>query len=169
MHEERNERAGAALGALERYRREADADGTAAGCLLEGVRRLEADRLGRRRAELVGRAVREGGLEWSDAEQVYAVSEEEGLDPAFAFQLVRCGVGVRWPGDAPLAATTLDAEVPPEWVAPPATTPPPESARREWRLRASFRRLRRLLEERKTPEDALLAFVDEPDVDASGY
>jgi hypothetical protein len=168
MHEERSERAGAALGALERYRREAEADGTGASCLLDGVRRLEADRVGRRRAELVERAVRQGGLEWSEAEEVYQVSEDEGLDPAFAFQLVFCGVGVRWPGEAPLAGTTLDAEVTPEWLAPPTPTAP-ESARREWRLRASFRRLRRLLEERKTPEEALQAFVDEPDVDASGY
>lgn len=165
MGEERGERVGAALDALERYRREA---GPAAGCMIDGVRRLEEDVHGRRRAELVERAVREDGLDRTEAEQVYTIAEEEGLEPAFAFQLVRCGVGVRWPGEATAAATTLDAEVPPEWVAP-ATAPPADAARREWRLRASFRRLRRLLEERRTPEDALLAFVEEPDVDASGY
>ncbi|MBX6363019.1 MAG: hypothetical protein IRZ00_04050 [Gemmatimonadetes bacterium] len=165
MGGERSERAGAALDALARYRREA---GAAARCLIEGVRHLEEDAHGRRRAELVERAVREDGLDRAEAEQVYTVAEEEGLEPAFAFQLVRCGVGVRWPGEADGAATTLDAEVPPEWVAPVAT-PPADAARREWRLRASFRRLRRLLEERRTPEDALRAFVEEPDVDASGY
>ncbi len=152
--------------ALERYRRGAAERGEAAACLLQRARDLEAlAGHGRRRSELVDRAVRESGLEWAEAESVYEMAQEEGLDPALALELLHCRVLVLGPADArpgaAAAATELEA-TPPEWI---AARPPPEAeARRERRLRASFRRLRALLEERGAPEEALLAFAEEPDV-----
>lgn len=156
----------AARAALERYRRAATERGEPAACLLERARELEAlAGHQRRRAELVDRAVRESGLAWTEAEGVYDLAREEGLDPALAFELLHCRVLVVGPTDVRAtdarAHTELEA-TPPEWV---ETQPPPEEeARRERRLRGSFRRLRRLIEERGTPEEALVAFAEEPDV-----
>ena len=159
-------RGDAARAALERYRRGAAERGEAADCLLGRSRELEAlEGHQRRRSELVDRAVRDSGMDWSDAERVYDLACEEGLDPALAFELLHCRVLVVGPrnvqpreaGDA----TELEA-TPPEWIAQPP--PPAAEARRERRLRGSFRRLRRLLEERGAPEEALVAFAEEPDV-----
>ncbi len=152
--------------ALERYRRGAAERGEAAACLLARAQGLEAlAGHERRRSELVERAVRASGLEWGEAEAVYDIAREEGLDPALAFELLHCRVLVLGPEDVrpteSRAGTELE-ERPPEWIAAPP--PPEEVARRERRLRASFRRVRKLLEERGTPEEALVAFVEEPDV-----
>ncbi len=156
----------AARDALERYRRGAAERGEAAACLLGRAQELEA-MAGheRRRSELVDRAVRGSGLEWAEAEGVYDLAHEEGLDPALAFELLHCHVLVLGPEDIRPTESRAGTELedrPPEWIGAP---PPPEAeARRERRLRGSFRRLRRLLEERGSPEEALVAFVEEPDV-----
>lgn len=160
-------RRNAALTALQRYREEAGRRGEAAACLLERARQLEAlQGPERRRAQLVDRAVEESGLEWEDAEGVYDLATDEGLDPALAFELLHCRVLVHAPEDvlpAELRGDTLLEATPPEWI---GGRPPAErEARRERRLRSSFRRLRRLLEERGSPEDALVAFTEEPDVE----
>ncbi len=156
----------AARAALERYRRGAAQRGEAAACLLERAHELEGPAgHQRRRSELVDRAVRESGLEWTAAQAVYELAREEGLDPALAFELLHCRVLVLGPGDVrptdARAHTELEA-TPPEWVE--SQPPPAAEARRERRLRGSFRRLRRLIEERGTPEEALVAFAEEPDV-----
>lgn len=155
-----------ALEALQRYRSGAAERGEAAACLLERARQLE--KLAgheRRRAELVDRAVAQSGLGWEEAEAVYEVAQEEGLDPALAFELIHCHVLVRTTEDPVPTEVRGDTELeatPPEWIA--EAPPDPAEAREERRLRASFRRLRRLLEERGAPEEALVAYVEEPDV-----
>jgi hypothetical protein len=134
--------------------------GTAA-CLLQRVDELETlAGHQRRRIELVERAVSEEGLERELAEEAYDIAREEGLEPAFGLELVRCGVAVCEPPDSDLEATAA-VRGHPEWLEPPV---PSEEATRERRLRLSFRRLRRFLEERPTPEEALVAFAAEPDV-----
>jgi hypothetical protein len=156
----------AALRALARYRSGAAARGQAAACLEQRARRFQQlDGHERRRSEVVERTVAEAGLERGEAEQAYDLAREEGLDPALALELLCCGVLVRGPADAeptPQRRDTELEEMPPEWLQGPP--PPAEDARRERRLRASFRRLRVLLEQRGTPEEALIAFAEEPDI-----
>lgn len=156
------------LAALARYRsgrRALDGGGaddeSAAACLLERAGAIEelAGRQ-RRRIELVERAVDEGGLERELAEEAYDLAREEGLEPAFGLEIVRCGLGVCEPPDSELEATSA-VKGHPEWLVPPV---PAAEADRERRLRMSFRRLRHLLEERPSPEEALRAFAAEPDV-----
>ncbi len=156
----------AARAALERYRHGAAQRGEAAACLLARAHELEAlAGHERRRSELVDRAVRASALDWAEAEAVYDLAHEEGLDPALAFELLHCRVLVLGPEEV-LPTDSRDGteleDRPPEWIGAPP--PPAAEARRERRLRGSFRRLRRLLEERGTPEEALVAFVEEPDV-----
>lgn len=128
------------------------------------VAERDAER-GRRRQEVIGRAVEEGGVERALAEQVYDVALEEGVEPAFALELVRCGVAVGGePEEAP-DAETIQVGAPPWLVEAPSRG----EADRERRLRLSLRRLRGLLETHDTAEDALIAFVREPDVDERGF
>jgi hypothetical protein len=174
------ERAARLLAALDRYRSglardggdpeqdasHAERDAGAAACLLQRTEEIEtmAGRQ-RRRIELVDRAV---GEEWMDrelAEEAYDIAREEGLEPAFGLELVRCGVAVCEPPDSDLEATAA-VRGHPEWLEPPVE---PEEAVRERRLRTSFRRLRRLLEDRPTPEEALTAYAAEPDVSECGF
>jgi hypothetical protein len=161
-------RAARLLSALQRYRTNLARDGgepergtRAAECLLERVDEIEqlAGRQ-RRRIELVERAVDEEGMERELAEEAYDIAREEGLEPAFGLELVRCGVAVCEPPDSDLEATSA-VRGHPEWLEPPVPAP---EATRERRLRMSFRRLRNFLEERPSPEEALSAFAAEPDV-----
>ena len=152
--------------AVRNHRERSEQEGRMLSCLLER-RAWREDELLRRRAELVDAATREWGFSWALAQEVFDVAHEEGLEPGFAFELVRCGVGVCGPvadlerrlgGAAPTAGE-------PDWRGEP---PAPE-ARREWRLRSSFRRLRRLLDRCGTVDAALKAFVAEPDTDECRY
>jgi hypothetical protein len=151
----------AALGALEAYRGREDVEsGTAA--LLRTVD--EAEEAPRRREESIVWAEGQLGFERGFAELIYDTAREERLEPGFAFELVRCGVGV-----TPLAPPSDDVaaiEGPPDWIAPPAGR---ASADRERTLRASFRRLRGHLEGADSAEAALAAFVAEPDVGSVRY
>jgi hypothetical protein len=119
----------------------------------------------RRREESIQRAERELGLDRAFAALVYDTASEERLVPGFAFELVRCGVGVCALEESPGDETTIEG--PPDWLSSePRTAPPPE---RERRMRASFRRLRGHLEQSDTPEAAIEAFVAEPDVGECRY
>jgi hypothetical protein len=140
--------------------------GAGAECLLERVPEIET-MAGhqRRRIELVERAVTEERIERGLAEEAYDLAREEGLEPAFGLELVRCGIAVCEPPDSDLVETSA-VRGHPEWLEPPV---PGAEATRERRLRMSFRRLRRLLEERPTAEEALTAFAKDPDVQACGY
>lgn len=159
----------AALRALERYRERRALDG---GSVSDGpeclVRRAPvADRIAahrRRRSELIERAVREDGLDRDLAADVYDIAREEGVEPAFAFELVRCGVAVLDLDEVEPEAESV-AQAVPTWY----ESPHPAEARRERQLRTSFRRLHSLLERHATAEEALIAFAREPDVGGSKY
>lgn len=132
-------------------------------CLVKRAARFEHEpETARRRQELVSRAVTAGHpREYAD--QLYDVAEEEGVDPAVAFELVLCGVGVLEliePRDDQWEEAQIEA--PPPWVND--EPPTPDSAARERHARISFRRLRSILEETPSPEQALLRFAREPDV-----
>lgn len=157
-HQDGDERLqAAALEALARYRARAERDEAERALLL---RVSEAEEAPKRRIELIAWAEREHGMPSDRAALIHDIAREEGLDPAFAFELVRCGVGVQDLGDPVVDETLVDG--PPEWVAPPV--PASVSPARERLLRASFRRLRRHLEEAPSAEAGLVAFVAEPDV-----
>ena len=132
-------------------------------CLERAVRARSSDGVERRHEALMDTAVHELGLERAHAEQIYALAEEEQLEPIYAFQLVRCGVGV-----LELEAPSADAhesaaqEAPPGWVATQAVKL--DDIVIERRLRLSFRRFRGLLETTDDPVAAARAFMAEPDV-----
>lgn len=144
----------ATLDALARYRGRVGEACDLAGWVADAA---EAPK---RRSELIEWAEREHGMAPDRAAVIHDIAREEGLDPAFAFELVHCGVGVQDLGEPSGEETLLDG--PPEWIASPA--PSGASPARERRLRASFRRLRAHLAEARTPESALEAFVGESDV-----
>jgi hypothetical protein len=137
---------------------------TASGCLERAMRELSEDGVERRHEVLMQEAVTELGLELAEAEQIYALAEEEKLEPVFAFQLVRCGVGVReLEPPAQDAEESAAQEAPPSWLATEAVEL--DDVALERRLRLSFRRFRGLLED--SGGDALAAaraFMAEPDV-----
>lgn len=130
--------------------------------LVERAEEIASDRTPRRRIDLVQRLVDSGhAVEYAD--EIYDIAEDEGLDPAFAFELVLNGIGVRElapPNEDQWLETQVEA--PPEWVADP--DPEPHAAMRERHMRSTFRRLRRLMEEHPSPRAALEAFAREPDV-----
>lgn len=119
----------------------------------------------RRHEALMEWAESDLGLDREYAEQIYALAEEEELEPVYAFHLVRSGMGVR-----ELEEPEQDMEeeavqqAPPDWVA--EETVELEDVVLERRLRASFRRLRAHLSESVSPADAVREFLDEPDVGA---
>ncbi|HEX6940595.1 MAG TPA: hypothetical protein VF158_14355 [Longimicrobiales bacterium] len=161
-----SDRVEAALEALERFRRRArDGGGNGVDCLIRRARVTEdeASRL-RRRSELIDRAVEEDGVDPELAAEVYDLAREEGVEPAFAFELLRCGVAVRDMGEEAPEATYTERGYP-SWV----EALPPEAARRERMLRTSFRRLRSHLERAPSPEAALIDFAREPDVGEVDY
>ena len=135
-------------------------------CLKRRARQIEAEAaVLRRHDELIEWAVEELGLERRFAETVYEVARQESVDPAIAFELIRCNVGVRDDAAKSGAAPSLQS-TPPDWI---AAAPPPDEAHREWRLRTSVRRLRSLLETAASPGDALIAFANASDVDEESY
>lgn len=165
---ERESRVDAALLALERYRNRASDGGGGDGveCLIRRAHVAEDEAARhRRRIELIERAVEEDGMDPALAAEVYDIAREEGIEPAFAFELVRCGVAVREMGEPPEATYSVRGF--PGWLeAPPE---PEEEASRERMLRTSFRRLRHLLETHDSPEEALIAFARQPDVGETAY
>jgi hypothetical protein len=165
-------RSGGALEALARFRRDGQR-GAGIDALLRAADRPDAEGAARRREEVVSGAVRRMGLARVHAELIHDVAEEEGLEPIFAFELVRSGIAVC--GAVPATPAPPDdtrvVEGTPEWVAPPdpAETRPTVELIRERRLRMSFRRLRGHLERVDSAEAAIAGFVAEPDVGDCGY
>ena len=135
--------------------------------LVERADEIASDRTPRRRIDLVEKAVAAGhAVEYAD--QIYDIAEEEGLDPAFAFELVLSGIGVREltpPDDDQWLETQVEA--PPTWVTTPDRQPVADE--RERHMRNTFRRLRRMLNEHSEPRAALEAFAREPDVAEISY
>ena len=97
----------ATLEALARFRRRADAAGSGARTELI-VRGAEAGEAPKRRDELIEWAGREHGLSADRAALIHDIAREEGLDPAFAFELVHCGVGVQDLREPSAGETSLD-------------------------------------------------------------
>ena len=168
---EREETAGRALAEYRERRRRRRAEDTyfgSAECLLDRAQEgADAAELSRRRIDILAEATA-AGMSPELAEMLYDVAQEEGLDPALAYELVRSGLGVCPPQEGVAnasSAPTVDKYVP-EWLYPPVPT---DEVLRERMLRMSFRRLRGLLEEHPDPVEALRAFAREPDVGHYGY
>jgi hypothetical protein len=85
---------GTALEALRNFR---ERSGSAeAECLIGRAEALDKQLpQHRRREELLERAESEQDMDREIAELVYELALDEGLEPAFAFELVRCGIGVQ--------------------------------------------------------------------------
>ena len=135
--------------------------------LVQRAEEIAADETPRRRVELVERA-RAAGYSIEDADLIYGVAEEEGIDPALAFELVLNGIGVREltaPTDDQWVETQVEA--PPKWVTEPRT--PAADAAQERQLRTTFRRVRSLCEQHGTARAALEAFAEQPDVAEMKY
>lgn len=163
-------RPGGLLAALARYREAAGHGGD--DLLLATSSAGEVSAASRRREDVVRRAVAQGDLGRADAERIHDIAREEGLEPAFAFELVRSRVAVcDAPPDAPVPPEGTSLDGVPEWIAPSAVSEPlpTEAVVRERRLRLSFRRLRGHLERSGTAEEAILSFLAEPDVGECGY
>lgn len=123
--------------------------------------------IARRRIEIIEEAQDEG-MPSELAGLLYDVAQEEGLEPALGFELVRTGLGVAPPPDGVSTASdapAVDKYLPP-WMFPPEPT---DHQLRERMLRVSFRRLRSILQEEPDPERALRRFAAEPDVGHYGY
>lgn len=134
-------------------------------CLVRAFGSVSADGPERRHEALMRWATEELGLERSVAESVYALAEAETLEPWYAFQLVRCGVGVlELEAETGMEVGTADEaaqSLPPGSAEDRVRLEDPDLERR---LRRSFRRLRRLMSEHADPVAAAAAFVAEPDV-----
>lgn len=169
---ERQERAEHALGAYrERRRRRRSEDtyfGSADALLANAEAGVGGPERESRRQEILDEAA-EAGMPPVLAELLYDVARDEGLDPALAYELVRCGIGVLPPEGGVSNAPSQPSSDPyaPEWLLDAPL--PPDELIRERTLRVSFRRLRALLEEHHDMDQAFRAFAREPDVGAVGY
>lgn len=142
------------------------------GQLLLRTGRSDSGTAARRRQELVTRAVDEDEIPRVLAELIYEIAVEEGLEPAFAYELVYSGIAVCGPPPAaPVPPEDTSIEGAPEWIAPGLLSEPhpTEDLVRERRLRLSFRRLRGCLERTELLEMALDDFLADPDVGDCGY
>jgi hypothetical protein len=120
----------------------------------------------RRHEPLVEWAVEDLGLTREYAEQVYALAEEEELEPVYGFLLVDSGVGViDLEPPEPDGEDVASQQAPPEWLGEETVELGDVSLER--RLRATFRRFRAHLESSDSAESAVDAFVAEPDVAAT--
>ncbi len=120
----------------------------------------------RRRIDLVQRAV-EGGHSVEYADLIYDIADEEGIDPAFAFELVLNGIGIReLTPPAPDPSAESQVEAPPVWLTQPDS---PAVAASERHMRTTFRRLRAAFDTHDSPRAAMEAFVSEPDVAEMKY
>ena len=166
---ERAQRAEHALAAYHERRRRRRADdtwfGSASGLLAEDG--VAADERVRRRMDVIGEAQAEG-MSPELAEMMYDVAREEGVDPSFAYELVRSGLGVAPPSEglANAAGQPASDKYYPTWLLPATQT---DDVLRERMLRMSFRRLRSKLEQHADPAEAFRAYAREPDVGVYGF
>lgn len=142
-----------------------DSDAGAREQLIRAVASLTGEPHERRHEALMEWAETELRLDREYAEQIYALAEEEELEPVYAFHLVRSGLGVR---ELEEPEQDMDEEAvqqaPPNWVAEESVEL--EDVVLERRLRASFRRLRSHISNSTSPTDAVAGFLNEPDVGA---
>lgn len=117
-----------------------------------------------RREPLLQRA-EANGVGRGAAERAYDLAVEERLPPSYGIALVAAGVSVQ-PLDSPRPDVNAVEASEPEWVDRP---PSRDQADVERRMRQTFRRVRSLLPEARTPRAAFTALADEPDVEAYDY
>lgn len=100
-------------------------------------------------------------------ELAYEIALEEGLDPAFALEMISCRVAVL-ELEAPTGASTEETHslTAPEWVAPPEL---PSELAIERRIRMTFRRMRAGFEQHGDPAAAIDWFATGPDVGLYDY
>lgn len=149
------------LQALDRYHEWAHQDEVGLEFLVHRVEEMERQPARhRRREELLESVAEESHVSREVAEQAYEIALDEGLEPAFALEIVRAGVAIERPAeqeaDAPAVQPTR-----PEWIEDP---PPPEVAHRERVMRETFRRLRGLFEDHPDPKDAFRALARAEDL-----
>lgn len=103
------------------------------------------------------------GMERAYAEQIFALAEEEDLEPVLALHVVRAGIGVRELQE-PEQDMDEDAmqQAPPEWVAEDVVEM--DDIALERTLRATFRRLRSHVEASGSAPAAIEAMLREPDI-----
>lgn len=121
-----------------------------------------------RRHETLMERAEDWGVPRVEAEEIYALAEEEGLNPELGLLLLASRLGVT--ELEPVAVDPVEAgqqQAPPEWVA--AADLAPGEAQRERRLRLSFRRLRSLLASSSSAAEAVERFLAEPDVVDGAY
>jgi hypothetical protein len=135
--------------------------------LLKRVAELDLEGGPERRHETLMERAEDWGVPRVEAEAVYALAEEEGLDPELGLLVRAAGLGVmEFEPDVDELESGLQLP-PPEWVA--GTDLAPEEARRERRLRLSFRRLRTMLASSSSAAEAADRFLHEPDVVDAAY
>lgn len=121
-----------------------------------------------RRHEVLMERAEGWGLARPDAEAVYALAEDTGLEPELALLLLRSGLGV-----TELEPVTADPAEPGQQQSPPgwvrAADLAPQAAQRERRLRLSFRRLSSLLAGSGSAAEAVERFASAPDVVEGAY
>jgi hypothetical protein len=130
--------------------------------LARGVTELTGEPYERRHEALMEWAEGELGLERSYAEKLYALAEEEDLEPILAFQLIRSGLGVR---ELEAPEQDMDETVqqaPPDWLADDRAEL--DDIELERRVRGSFRRFRSHLDASDSPAAAVEAFLSEADI-----
>jgi hypothetical protein len=121
-----------------------------------------------RRHETLMERAEEWGVARVEAEGVYALAEEERLDPELGLLLLASGLGVRELDEVALDPVERgQQQAPPQWVA--GADLAPGEAQRERRLRLSFRRLRSLLGSSSSAAEAVERFLAEPDVVHGAY
>jgi hypothetical protein len=130
--------------------------------LLRDVVSLTGEPHERRHEALMEWAEGDLGLERAYAEQIYALAEEEELEPIYAFQLIRSGLGVRELEPPEQDMDDATQQSPPEWVSEDSVEI--DDIELERHLRSSFRRLRSHLDSHATPAEAVATFLAEPDV-----
>lgn len=109
----------------------------------------------------------EAGHSREYADRIFDLAVEEHLDPAVAFDVVLARLGVRELAEAqPDNWAETQVGAPTAWIEP--ATPPAE-ADRERQMRLTFRRLRSLVDQHGSTENALATFKREPDVGTVEY
>jgi hypothetical protein len=137
-------------------------------CLRDAVAGLTGSAAERRHEPLLEWAVEEVGLERGYAEQLYALSEEVGLEPVYGFLLVRCGLGVvelERPEAEPEAEDVAAQQAPPDWLG--SADVELDDVALERRLRATLRRFRGLLDEAGDAGAAVERYLAEEDVEVT--
>jgi len=143
--------------------------GTGATRLLAGAAAIDHAGGPERRHETLMERAQSWGVPRQEAEAVYELADEEGLEPELALLLVGTGVGVLEleVGDPALPEAGRQ-ESPPNWVA--VSDVAPAEAERERRLRLSFRRLHSLwAASAGSAAEAARRFLAEPDVVEDAY